>query len=260
VQSQYDDYADVYEQSIEESPIARQNLPFYVRLYLTAQGPVVELGVGSGRIAVEVARRGQRVIGVDNSARMLDSCRRRAEAAGVLGALRLVQADFRDLALDEPVSLVTMPFHTICDIADGSDRRRILARVAASLAPGGRFVFDHFVFDPELAARYDNVPHVEAEYTDPETGREVIFWTCGLYDYEERTIRVIAWSDEMDRDGIVTRRRYRRYASCWIEPDVMRAELEEAGLTVDAVYGDFAGGPVDDEATVMVWIARRPEV
>jgi SAM-dependent methyltransferase len=257
VSAQYDDYADVYEQSIEDSPIARQNLPFYVRLYVKAPEPVVELGVGAGRIAIEAARRGRRVIGIDNSLKMLDLCRRRAEEAGVAESLRLVRADFRDFELDQAAALIAMPFHTICDIADPQDRAAILKRVAANLAPGGRFVFDHFVFDPELAARYDNVPHIEAEYTDPETGREVLFWTCGLYNFEERTIRVIAWSDELDRDGVVTQRRYRRYTSCWIEPDGMAAELEAAGLSVEALYGDFTGGAVDDDSAVNVWVARR---
>jgi SAM-dependent methyltransferase len=257
---QYDDFADVYEQTIEGSPIARQNLPFYVRLYLKSPGPVVELGIGSGRIAVEAARRGQRVIGIDNSPRMLESCRRRAAEAGVADSIRLIQADFRDFTLDQPARLIAMPFHTICDIADREDRRRVLRRVAQSLAPGGRFVFDHFTFDPELAMRYNNVPHIEAEYTAPETGCEVIFWTCGLYDFEAQQIRVVAWSDELDAEGVVTRRRYRRYTSCWIETDQMHQELQEAGLAVEALYGDFMGHEADDESDVNVWITRRTQV
>lgn len=257
MQPQYDDFADIYEQSIEGSPIARQNLPFYLSLYRKAGGPVVEMGVGSGRIAVEAARRGQTVIGIDNSPRMLATCRKRAQEAGVADRVRLIQADFRDFALDAPARLITMPFHTICDIGDAGDRRSILARIAAGLAPQGLFVFDHFVFDAEIAARYDNIPHIEAEYSDPETGHDVIFWTCGIYDFEQRQIKVVAWSDELDRDGIVVRRRYRRYTSCWVETDQMRAELNEAGLDVVAVYGDFQGGPVDDDSVVNVWISRR---
>jgi hypothetical protein len=171
--------------------------------------------------------------------------------------LTLIQSDFRDLTLPAPVALVTMPFHTICDIAASSDRRRVLERVAASLLPGGRFVFDHFVFDADLAMRFNNVPHLEAEYTDTATGHDVLFWTCGIYNFEERTIRVVAWSDEVDRDGIAVRRRYRRFTSCWIEQDEMRAELEAAGLAIEALYGDFDGGPADDEADLNLWIAVR---
>lgn len=256
--AEYDEFGDVYEQCIEQSEIARRNLPFYVRLGAKSPGTVVELGVGTGRIAVEVARRGKHVIGVDNSLRMLDACRRRAAEAGVADSVHLIHSDFRAVTLAEPVPLVTMPFHTICDIAEPSDRAQVLRRVADSLLPGGRFVFDHFVFDAELAQRYDNVPHIEAEYMDPETGREVIFWTCGIYDLEDQRIRVVAWSDELDRDGVLVRRRYRRYTSCWIETEQMRAELETAGLEVEAVYGDFDGTPLTEDAAVNVWIARKP--
>ncbi len=259
MQPQYDDFADVYEQSLEDSELARQNLPFYVSLYLKARGPVVELGVGTGRIAIEAAKRGQSVIGIDNSPRMLETCRKRAHEAGVSGRIQLVQADFRELKLDRPAQLIAMPFHTICDIGEASDRRAILARIAQNLSPQGLFVFDHFVFDADLAMRYDNVPHIEAEYTDPDTGREVIFWTCGMYDLEEQQIRVVAWTDELDRDGVVVRRRYRRYTSCWVETEQMRAELAEAGLKVVALHGDFKGGPVDDDAVVNVWITSRSE-
>lgn len=256
--AEYDDYADVYERTIEDSPIAVESLPFYVDLYTSCPGTVVELGIGTGRIAVEAAKRGRRLIGVDNSRRMLNECRRRAAEAGVAGLIELIQRDFRDLALPEPASLVAMPFHTICDIADRADRRRVLSRVWSSLAPGGRFVFDYFVFDEELAARYNNIPHLEAEYTDPETGRDVLFWTCGLYNFEDRTIRVIAWTDEVGRDGVVERRRYRRYTSCWIEYDEMRSDLAEAGFAIEAVYGGFDGSAVGPDATIHLWIAQRP--
>jgi len=257
LRAEYDDFADVYEHSIEDSPIAAQSLPFYTRLYVSCPGDVAELGVGTGRIAIEAARAGKRVIGVDNSPRMLGECRRRAKEAGVADRLTLVQGDFRDFALPAPVALIAMPFHTICDIADAGDRCRVLERVAASLLPGGRFVFDHFVFDAELAARFNNVPHLEAEYTDPATGNDVLFWTCGIYNFEERTIRVIAWSDEVDGAGLVIRRRYRRYTSCWIEQAEMRSELEAAGFDIEALYGDFDGGQADDGATLNLWIALR---
>lgn len=256
--AEYDDFADVYEQSIEDSPLAAASLPFYVQLYLACPGPVAELGIGAGRIAIEAAKRGKRIVGVDNSWRMLADCRRRAARAGVLDRLTLIQSDFREFALPQPATLITMPFHTICEFADGDVRRQVLPRIRDSLVPGGRFVFDYFVFDPELAARYNNIPHLEAEYQDPETGQDALFWTCGLYNFEEQTIRVIAWTDYLDRDGLVVRRQYKRYSSCWIETEQMRGELEAAGFEIEACYGDFDGGELGPDSTVNVWFARRP--
>ena len=65
----YDDFADIYDTWCDSAPITRENKPFYVELLVEAEGPVAELGVGNGRICVEVARRGKPIFGVDSSAK-----------------------------------------------------------------------------------------------------------------------------------------------------------------------------------------------
>jgi ubiquinone/menaquinone biosynthesis C-methylase UbiE len=109
---EYDAFADIYDIWVDTAPAAKRNLPFYVEEYLRSPEPVVELGVGNGRIAVEAARQDKPIIGVDSSAEMLKLCRERAEAAGVAHLLTLIQADFRDFTLPEPAQLIAIPYHT----------------------------------------------------------------------------------------------------------------------------------------------------
>src|SRR5262245_1120496 len=90
----YDSLSDIYDLWTENAPGAEESFAFYMSEYVKARGPIVELGVGTGRIAVEAARRGCDVTGVDSSAGMLDVCRRKAESAGV--RLTLVHADMRE--------------------------------------------------------------------------------------------------------------------------------------------------------------------
>ena len=92
----YDDFADIYDAWCDSVPIAAENKTFYVELMTDSAGPVVELGVGNGRICIEVARRGGRVFGVDSSTKILELCRGRAEQAGVADRLTLIHADFRE--------------------------------------------------------------------------------------------------------------------------------------------------------------------
>ncbi len=104
--AEYDRFADIYAVWTETAASTRANLAFYVDAYLAAEGLVVELGVGDGRIAVQAAAQGRDIIGVDLSAKMLARCRRRAEEAGVLDRLTLIHADFRDFQLEAPASLI----------------------------------------------------------------------------------------------------------------------------------------------------------
>src|SRR6476661_4441617 len=97
--SWYDAWADRYEDY--STPQRGDDIPFYVGLALTADGPLVELAVGTGRVAIPVARAtGRRVIGIDSSPAMLAQARVRAVEAGV--ELDLREGDMRNLALDEP--------------------------------------------------------------------------------------------------------------------------------------------------------------
>src|SRR6188472_1922075 len=160
--SWYDALADGYgDWSTRFSP----DVPFYVGLARDADGPLVELAVGTGRVAIPVAQAtGRRVIGIDSSPAMLEQARLRAAQAGV--ELDLHQGDMRDLTLDEPAGLIYCPFRALLHLPTWADRRRTFERVAAALQPHGRFAWNAFAFDHAFAAAADGVhddeplPHV----------------------------------------------------------------------------------------------------
>ena len=144
--SAYDAIAELYD---PWSRSVTEDVGFYVAEARKAGGTIVELGVGTGRIAVPVASAGVPVIGVDSSAGMLEVCRRRADAAGVARLLDLRQGDLRDPPVTERVRLVTSPFRALLHAENDADRRAALAAAHRLLVPGGRFVFDVFAPSPE---------------------------------------------------------------------------------------------------------------
>src|SRR5436190_8119794 len=157
----HDAFADRY---AEWSASMTADVAFYVELACEADGPLVELAVGSGRVAIPVAlATGQRVVGIDSSPAMLEQARTRAAEAGV--DLDLRECDMRDLALDEPAALIYCPFRALLHLPTWADRRCTFEGVAASLRPGGRFAWNAFAFDHALAAKHDGghdddpVPH-----------------------------------------------------------------------------------------------------
>ena len=150
-------FADRYD---EWSAEMTEDVPFYVELARETDGPLVELAVGSGRVAIPVAEAtGRAVLGIDTSPAMLAQARERAAAAGV--ELELREGDMRDLELDQPAGLVYCPFRGLLHLPTWADRRRVFERVAASLRPGGRFAWNAFAFDHAIAVRLDGMRQEE---------------------------------------------------------------------------------------------------
>lgn len=253
---EYDRFADIYHLWTATAGTTDANKPFYVEAYLAADGPVVELGVGDGRIAVEAAVRGRDIIGVDLSPAMLQLCRKRAAAAGVLNRLVLLQGDFRSFALDRPASLIALPYHSLGHLTTLEAKRQALRHIHTQLRPGGRFMFDDFLMTPE---RLDQMRRVQlrAEYRGPH-GRDRLLWVTSLIDERAQTIRVITWEDELDADGVMIRRRYRPLSLSWITTAQAAGLLADAGFTVESCLGAFDGTPFEAAtAGEQIWIARK---
>ena len=208
------------------------DVAFYVGLARAAAGPLVELAVGNGRVAIPVAEAtGRRVIGIDSSPAMLEHARTRAAGAGVDLDLRL--GDMRDLDLTEPAALVYCPFRALLHLPTWADRRRTFQRVAASLAPAGRFAWNAFAFDHRVAARLD--------------GRH-------QHDPVPHTVHYSVGDNRVDivRDDGATSRLW------WATRNEWLGLLDVAGLDLEALYGGFAGEPCTDDSTEYVFVARRP--
>lgn len=255
-QTDYDALAEIYDVWISTVPVCEQNRPFYVEEYLATDGVVVELGVGTGRIALEAAKRGKAVIGVDSSRGMLDRFRQGAKEAGVLDKVTLIQADFRDFILPEPAALIAIPFHSIGHALTPDDKLAVFRHIRTQLAPSGRLILDHFIFDPKIAQSIDRRAMLRAEYKHPESGNDVFLWCCIVYHHDTQQMRAITWTDEVDEHGVVIERKYRSTRNSWTQPEQMRMLLQESGLVIETAYGDFDRTPLADDSPQQIWVAK----
>jgi SAM-dependent methyltransferase len=254
--AEYDRFAEIYHVWTDTAASTRPNLPFYVDTYRAAGGPVVELGVGDGRIAIEAAGAGCHVLGVDISAAMLDICRRRAADRGVLDRLTLQRADFRTFEAGGTAGLVALPYHSLGHLVSVEAKREAIAHVFAQLRPGGSFVFDDFLMTPALKAHMRPV-QLRASYR--ADGADRLLWVTSLLDDAAQTIEVVTWEDRLAGDGALAERKYRKLSLSWLEPAQARALLTGAGFVVEQCFGDFARTPFDEAtAQEQIWIARKP--
>ena len=232
--SSYDAIAELYD---PWSASVVEDVAFYLEEARRSGGPVVELGVGTGRIAVPIAADGISVIGVDSSRGMLDVCARRATLAGVELDLRV--GDLRKPPVSERVPLVICPFRSLLHMHTDEDRLSVLAAAYDLLVPGGRFVFD--VFAPDAA----DIAQTHERWLEREPG----IFEHAVWDQTARTLTLTVRDDQLETT----------MALAWLSPKEWQALLEAAGFEIEACYGWFDRSPYRGREDT-VWIGRRPSI
>jgi len=208
-----------------------EDVAFYVELAREAEGPLVELAIGNGRVAIPVARAtGRSVIGIDSSPAMLEQARARAALAGV--ELDLREGDMREFTVDEQAALIYCPFRALLHLPTWADRRRTFERVAASLRPGGRFAWNAFAFDHQIAARLDG------QHQDEPL---------------PHTIRYAVGDNRID----ITLDDSATSSLWWATKNEWLGLLDVAGLELEALFGSFDREPLDDDSREYVFVARH---
>ena len=207
------------------------DVPFYVELARQAYGPLVELAVGSWRVAIPVARAtGRRVIGIDSSLAMLEQARARARAEGV--DLELREGDMRDLVLNLPAGLIYCPFRALLHLPTWADRRATFERVAAALLPEGRFAWNAFAFDHRVAVELDG-----------RAVQEPVAHTSYYFIGENRV--------DIVREG------GSKSSLWWATKNEWLGLLDVAGMEAEGLYGGFERQPFTEDSREYVFIARR---
>ena len=231
--SAYDNIARLYD------PWSRsvvEDVGFYVEHAVASGGPVVELGVGTGRIAVPTAVAGVRVIGVDSSAGMLEVAREQAELAGVSSLVDLRHGDLRQPPVRGRFPLVTSPFRALLHMETDADRRAALRSARRLLADDGRFVFD--VFEPGE----EDIADTNGRWLEREPG----IWERADWQEDTRTLVLRVRGDDTEAEMSLS----------WLSVEEWRSLLDHTGFEVEALYGWFDGSPYRGGED-SVWVCRR---
>jgi len=229
----YDEIARFYD---PWSRSVTEDVGFYVDQALASGGSVVELAVGTGRIAVPIAQAGVSLIGVDSSPGMLAVAREAAEIAGVRDLLDLRVGDLREPPVSERVPLVICPFRSLLHMETEEEKLRALRAARTLLESGGRYVFD--VFAPSR----DDIVETHDRWLEREPG----IYERAAWDEGSRTLSLSVRSG----DASVT------FGLHWLSAPEWLRLLDEAGFEVEALYGWFDSRPYKDDED-MVFVCRR---
>jgi SAM-dependent methyltransferase len=229
----YDRIARIYD---PWSASVTEDIGFYVDRALASGGPVVELAVGTGRIAIPTAQAGVPVIGVDQSPGMLAVAREYAEREGVAELVDLRVGDIREPPVTERVPLVTIPFRSLLHLPSETEKTRALRAAAGLLDESGRLVFD--VFAPSR----EDIEETDGLWLEREPG---IFERAD-WDSRARTLALSVRAPE----HTVTMELH------WLSAPEWNALIENAGLEVEALYGWFDGRRYDGGED-QIWVCRQ---
>ncbi len=253
----FDQWAEIYDSIFS---YVREDIPFYVEEARQSEGPVLELGCGTGRVVIPIAEAGIDTVGLDFSSAMLRVAQSKArcmdEGAGVLS---LVRADMRDFVLNQKFKLIVIPFRGFMSLMSVQDQVRTLVRISHHLAPGGRLIFNIFVPDLNMLVQEGEVPYHFRDVTVPDTGTRLVVWHQSRYDNYHQIINTRVITEELDEDGVVCKRFYRDFPLRYIHRWEMHHLLQICGFQLLDLYGDFDRTPFDETSTEMIWVTAAPQ-
>ena len=223
----------------------RPDVAFYTRLATEATGCVLELGSGTGRILIDIAKTGKAVAGLESSEHMLGRCRGNLGRVSpeVSDNVQLFQGHMQSFSLRSRFGLAICPFNSFLHLLSVEEQLSCLTSVHEHLVPGGRFAFD--IFDPDIrrmaSPRFTEEGHPQR--FELPTGSSIELRTSNKsVDFVNQRIDIEISLEVTHRDGRRERVSYpvrQRYLYRYEAEHL----LERCGFEVEAVYSDFQGSP-----------------
>lgn len=253
----YDDWADIYDAVYAD---LTHDLAFYAGLARESGGPVLELGCGTGRVSLAMAAEGVAVTGVDISPRMVAAAQAKAAERGLADRCVFQTGDMASLHLAERFPLVVMPFRSFQSMLTVEEQRGALLSARELLTPGGTLALD--AFNPDVRSLADDGAASQSHHlrdVERAGGGTIIVWGQNGWDQVTQINDVRLIIEEVSGEGVVERRLVRDFEQRYVFRYEMEHLLELCGFELQAVHGDFDGGPVTADTEDLVWTARRAE-
>lgn len=234
----------------------QDDIAMYLGFAERTGGPLLELGCGTGRLLLPLARAGYPITGVDLSPAMLAVAQAKVDAAKLQGRITLVQDDMRTVQLPQPYRLAFIAINSFMHLATLGDQLRALHTWHTLLAPGGLLIIDLYNPDPHHLLEADGRLDLQRQWIDPSNGATVMKFVSRVVDSAQQLQHVLFLYDEILANGEL-----RRTAAPFQMRYLYRFEgelmLQKAGFAVEAVYGSFDLDLYTSDSERMIFVARR---
>jgi ubiquinone/menaquinone biosynthesis C-methylase UbiE len=223
---------------------------------------ILELGAGTGRITIPLAKAGHEVWALDRMRSMLDSLEAKYEALeGPVGDVTTLEGDMREIPLeDASVGMVLAPFNCLMHLYTWQDLLACFREVHRVLQPGGTFAFDVLLPDLDWLQWDPNKRHAVTRFVHPATGSRMIYSTNHEYDHETQVCHIRVYYDDALRGRFRPRGKPKKLvhlAHRQIFPEEARALLAWAGFELEAHTGDFLGLSLNQDVESQVFVCTK---
>lgn len=233
----------------------RNDVRFYVDLITAHRGPVLELGVGTGRVALALAQAGIETVGLEPVPEMLRQAREKLALLprAARESLVLRAGDARTVRLERRFQWVIAPFNVFMHLYSREDLERAFATVRAHLAPKGRFVFDVLMPDLRAMVRNPGKLYKGPPLTEPESGRKYEYFEAFEYHHTQQVQLVsmvfqnLAQLDDLKIVPLSQRQFF---------PQELEALLHYNGFAIEHCWGDFSRGALTGDSESQIIVAR----
>jgi len=238
------------------------DVEFYVNEALKANSPVLELGCGTGRILLPVAKSGVEIVGLDNSHEMLEIAKKKIGSMNISiqKRIEIVDGDMRNFSLGRKFKLIMIPFRAFLHNLTSDDQKNTLKAVREHLDNDGKLVFNFF--DPRIStiaahmSVHGTEPMRDREFVHPVTQNKVVVWSSPFFKPAEQFIEQYFIFEELDNEGCMIKKRYVHLKLRYLFRYEMQYLLDLCGFEIEELYGDFAYGPFV-HGNEQIWIARK---
>ncbi len=230
-------------------------IDFYVDLARRAEGAVLDIGCGTGRILLPCLQAGATGDGLDLSPAMLTRLRERADALGLRPELHT--GDMADFMLPRRYALIMITFNAFIHNLTQEAQISCLNRCREHLLPGGLLAFDTFFPGLEIIGAPQRTRVLELEMLHPDTGLPLRLYDTRSFDRVLQTQHSVNEIEFLDEKGEVARTQRSEFSTRWVYKAEMELLLRVAGFDRWEIHGDFEGRPLTQETDAMVVLAWR---